>query len=52
MLLNEVHITSPELGDTRFYAPVQRVPSAVTAATPNARRFRDPAVVFSASDLN
>jgi hypothetical protein len=52
MLLNKVQVSFPELGDTRFPAPVQRVPFADTAAAPNACRFRDPAAVFSASELN
>jgi hypothetical protein len=49
MLLNKVQISTPELGDTGFPAPVQSVPFAVTAAAPNACRFRDPAALFSAS---
>jgi hypothetical protein len=52
MLLNKVQISSPELGDTGFPAPVQRVPSAVTSAAPYACCFRHSAAIFSASELN
>jgi len=52
MLLNKVQLSSPELGDTRFPAPVQRVHFADTAAASNAYRFGDPAAVFSTSELN
>ena len=49
--VNKVQMSSPELGDTGYPAPVQRVPFAVSAAAPNACRYRDPAAVFSGSEL-
>jgi hypothetical protein len=51
-MLNKVEISSPELGDTGFPAPVQRVPFAVTSAAPYACWFRYSAAIFSASELN
>jgi len=49
---DEVQMSSSELGDTRIPVPVQRVHFAVSAAAPNACWYRDPAAVFSASELN
>lgn len=50
-VINKVQISSPELGDSGFPAPVQRFPFTANAAAPNAYLFRDPAAVFSASEL-